>query len=480
MNYPLIVYILGRVLQVEGTFMLLPFLVGLCYKESEAFSFLAVGLVEFLIGFFVCKKKPESAGFYAKEGFVTVSLCWIILSIIGSLPFVINCDISDFLNAVFETVSGFSTTGASILEDVEAMSHCSLLWRSFTHWIGGMGVLVFVLSILPLAGAQNIYLMKAESPGPSVGKLVPKVKSTASNLYKIYCVMTLLQLLFLLFGGLDLFSALNISFSTAGTGGFGILNSSCGEYSSYIQIVITLFMILFGINFSVYYLMLTKKWRQALNCEEMHWYLGIMLTAAVLIMANLLCTGQFSGILETLKNVAFTVAAIMTSTGFATIDFETWPMFSQTILVMLMFVGACAGSTGGGLKVSRIVLYLKSVKKMIGQYLHPRSIKIVKFEGKQVEHDVIRGVNMFLITYAFIFAASMLLISLDGFSFTTNFTAVATTLNNIGPGLDAVGPTHNFSGFSGFSKIVLIFDMLAGRLEIFPILLLFAPSTYKK
>lgn len=478
MNISIVVYILGRVLQVEAAFMALPFFVGLLYGEQEAFAFLIVGIVEFLVGWIFSRKKPESKNFYAKEGFVTVSLSWILLGIVGALPFVINGDIDNLLDAVFEMVSGFSTTGASILSDVEALHHCSLLWRCFANWIGGMGVLVFVLSILPLAGAQNIYLMRAESTGPSVGKLVPKVRSSAANLYKIYCGMTIIEMLLLLAGGLDLFSAVTLSFSNAGTGGFAILNSSCANYSSYVQIVITIFMILFGVNFTVYYLLLTKRVRQALSCEEMHWYLGIILVSIVLIVINTF--GSFNNMFEAVKHVAFTVASIMTSTGFSTVDFEVWPEFSKTILVGLMFVGGCAGSTAGGLKVSRIVIYLKSVKKMIAQNLHPRSIKVVKFEGKQVEHDVIRGVNTFLITFIFIFVASMLLISLDNYSFTTNFTAVAATLNNIGPGLEAVGPTQNFAGFSWLSKIVLIFDMLIGRLEIFPIILLFAPSTYKR
>lgn len=478
MNIPVVIYILGRVLQVEAAFMALPFFVGLIYKEQEAFAFLIIGAVEFLVGWVFSRKKPESHSFYAKEGFVTVSLCWILMGIVGALPFVLTGDIANPLDAIFEMVSGFTTTGASILTDVESLHHCSLMWRSFGNWIGGMGVLVFVLSILPLAGAQNIYLMRAESTGPSVGKLVPKVRSTAANLYKIYCGMTLVEFLFLLAGGLDLFSAVTLSFANAGTGGFAILNSSCAGYSSYVQIVLTVFMVLFGVNFTVYYLLLTKRVKQAASCEEMHWYLGIFFVASALIVINTL--GSFDSVLEGVKHVAFTVASIMTTTGFCTVDFDTWPEFSKVILVGLMFIGGCAGSTAGGLKVSRIVIYLKSVKKMFAQYLHPRSIKVVKFEGKQVEHDVIRSVNMFLITFIFIYVGSMLLVSLDNHNFETTFTAVAATINNIGPGMDVVGPTQNFSGFSPLSKVVLIFDMLVGRLEVFPILLLFAPSTYKK
>ncbi|MBO4998952.1 MAG: TrkH family potassium uptake protein [Lachnospira sp.] len=478
MNIPVVVYILGRVMQVEGAFMLLPAFVGLLYKETAGLSFLLVGGIEFLAGLLIILKKPENKSFFAKEGFVTVSLSWILLAIIGALPYVLNGDIPHYLDALFETVSGFTTTGASILGSVEALNQCSKFWRCFSNWIGGMGVLVFVLSILPLAGAQNIYLMKAESPGPTVGKLVPKVKSTAANLYKIYCGMTLIEVVLLLLGGLDGFSAITMSFATAGTGGFGILNSSCLEYSPYVQVVITIFMILFAVNFSVYYLLLTKRFRQAFGCEEMRWFFAIIIVAVIAITLNV--WDMFDGVGEAVRHVAFTVGSLMTSTGFSTVDYNMWPEFSKTILLMLMFVGACAGSTGGGMKVSRMVIYLKSVKKMIEQYIHPRSIKIVKFEGKQVEHEVVRGINMFLITYIFLFAVSVLLISFDNFGFTTNFSAVAATINNTGPGLEMVGPSGNYAMFSPLSKMVLAFDMLAGRLEIFPLLLLFAPTTYKR
>ena len=478
MNIPVVVYILGRVMQVEGAFMLLPAFVGLLYKETAGLSFLLVGGIEFLAGLLIILKKPENKSFFAKEGFVTVSLSWILLAIIGALPYVLNGDIPHYLDALFETVSGFTTTGASILGSVEALNQCSKFWRCFSNWIGGMGVLVFVLSILPLAGAQNIYLMKAESPGPTVGKLVPKVKSTAANLYKIYCGMTLIEVVLLLLGGLDGFSAITMSFATAGTGGFGILNSSCLEYSPYVQVVITIFMILFAVNFSVYYLLLTKRFRQAFGCEEMRWFFAIIIVAVIAITLNV--WDMFDGVGEAVRHVAFTVGSLMTSTGFSTVDYNMWPEFSKTILLMLMFVGACAGSTGGGMKVSRMVIYLKSVKKMIEQYIHPRSIKIVKFEGKQVEHEVVRGINMFLITYIFLFAVSVLLISFDNFGFTTNFSAVAATINNTGPGLEMVGPSGNYAMFSPLSKMVLAFDMLPGRLEIFPLLLLFAPTTYKR
>ena len=478
MNVPIVVFILGRVMQVEGVFMMLPAFVGLLYRETAGFSFLLIGVAEFVFGLLISLKKPENKSFFAREGFLTVSLSWIILAVIGALPYVLNGDIPNYLDAVFETVSGFTTTGASILDSVEALNQCSKFWRCFSNWIGGMGVLVFVVSILPLAGAQNIYIMKAEAPGPTVGKLVPKVKSTAANLYKIYCGMTMVEIILLLLGGLDGFSAITMSFATAGTGGFGVLNSSCLEYSPYVQVIITIFMILFGVNFSVYYLMLTGRFRQALGCEEMRWFFAIIAIAIIAITLNVWNT--FGGIGEAIRHVSFTVGAIITSTGFSTVNYDMWPQFSKCILLLLMFVGSCAGSTGGGIKVSRVVIYAKSVKKMIEQYIHPRSIKIVKFEGKQVEHEVVRGINMFLITYIFLFAVSLLVVSLDDFGFTTNFSAVTASINNIGPGLELIGPDGNYALFSPLSKLVLAFNMLAGRLEIFPLVLLFAPATYKR
>ena len=417
--------------------------------------------------------------FYAKEGFVTVALSWIILSVMGALPFVINGEIPKFTDALFEIISGFTTTGASILSDVESLSHCSLIWRSFSHWIGGMGVLVFILAILPLAGGgHSMHLLRAESPGPSVGKLVPRLRSTAMILYGIYFFMTLVELIILLIAKMPLFDAICTSFGTAGTGGFGIKNDSIAGYSSTIQIIVTIFMILFGVNFNVYYLFLIKKPKEALKCEELRYYLGIIAFAALFITINI--RGYFPSIFEAFRHASFQVGSIITTTGFATEDFNIWPQASKTILVILMFVGACAGSTGGGIKVSRFALLLKTVGKELSHLIHPRIIKIIKFEGKKVEHDVIRSVNVFLITYVMIFAFSVLFICVDGLDLTTNFTAVAATLNNIGPGLELVGPTQNFSLFSNFSKYILMFDMLAGRLELFPMLILFTPATWRK
>ncbi len=481
MNGRLVMYMIGRVMQVESVLMLFPFITGLLYKEQDAFSFLEVAVVEFIIGFVLSIKKADSDSFHAREGYVTVALSWIVISLIGSVPFVLAGEINSIVDAIFETVSGFTTTGASILTDIEAMSKCCLFWRSFIIWVGGMGVLVFVMSVLPLMGAQNMYMMKAESPGPTVGKLVPKVKSTAAGLYRIYLGMSVVLFLLLILGKMDGFSALLMTFATAGTGGFGVLNSSCGDYTSYQQIVITIFMILFGVNFSVYYLIVTKKVKAALKCEEMRWYFAIILIAITFISLNLLITGNgYDGIADTVKHVSFTVGSIITTTGFSTVDFNEWTEFSKNILIMLMFFGACAGSTGGGLKVSRIVIYIKSVTKMISQYLHPKSVKAVMFEGKAVEHETIRGVNNYLLAFIGIFAISMFLISLDNYSFTTNFTAITATINNIGPGLNEVGPSGNFAGFSTLSKIVMACDMIIGRLEVYPILILLAPSTYKK
>lgn len=478
MNRRLIIYIVGWVLIFEAVFMVPALLTALIYQEQAGFSLLiAMGLC-LCIGALLKRKKVKDKSMYAREGFVTVACCWIVLSIFGALPFVISGSIPSYIDALFEVVSGFTTTGSSILTDVEALPKCLLFWRSFTHWIGGMGVLVFVMAILPLAGGNNMYLMKAESPGPSVGKLVPKVKSTATILYGMYIVMSAVNVIFLLIGKMPLFDALTIMFGTAGTGGFGIKNDSMAGYSVYLQAVTTVFMILFGVNFNVYYLLLRKKWKMAFRPAEVRAYFGIILLSILLITANI--SGMYASVAEAFHHAAFQVGTIITTTGFMTTDFDLWPSFSKTILVMLMCIGACAGSTGGGFKVSRVVILFKSILKELDVIVHPHNIKKLKMDGRVVEHAVVRSVNVFLVCYLMIFAGSVLLISLDNFDFTTNFTAVAATLNNIGPGLSMVGPTKNFSIFSDFSKLVLTFDMLVGRLELFPILILFAKSTWKK
>ena len=478
MNYGYIIYILGWILQVEGVFMLLPVLVALIYGEEIGFMYLAVSAACFIAGFIITKFKTKKEAFYAREGFVMVALSWIILSLTSAIPFVISGEIPSYIDALFETISGYTTTGASILSDVEALSHASLFWRSFTHWIGGMGVLVFVLAIVPLSGGQNMFIMKAESPGPSVGKLVPKIKKTAIYLYGIYIALTLLQIIILLFTGLSIFESVCTTFATAGTGGFGIYNNSCAGFSTASQIVITIFMFLFGVNFGFYFLILSKRFKDAFRMEEVKWYLAIFIGAIAAITINLACSAH--SISESLKDAAFQVSSIMTTTGFSTADFNAWPSFSKAVLVMLMFVGACAGSTGGGIKVSRIVIGLKTVRKELEHLIHPRSVKQLKMDDNSIDRNTIRSINIFLISYFVIMGLSVLIVSIDNFDLTTSFTAVAATLNNIGPGLEVVGPTGNFAGFSVLSKLVLMFDMLAGRLEIFPMLLLFSVGTWRR
>ena len=415
---------------------------------------------------------------FAKEGFAAVALSWIALSFFGALPFVFSKSIPNFIDAFFETASGFTTTGASILPDVEALPKSMIFWRSFTHWIGGMGVLVFLVAILPMSGGGNLHLIRAESPGHSVGKLVPRVRSTAKILYGIYIIMTVVEIILLMAGGFGWFEASTLTFGTAGTGGFGILNSSVGEYSSYIQIVITVFMVLFGIDFSFYYLLIMRKVRSAFKMEEVWIYLGIIATSIAVIFFNIKDAFGTSG--EALRHSAFQVSSIITTTGYSTVDFDLWPQLSKTILVLLMFCGACAGSTGGGMKVSRIMILFKSIVKEIKVLVHPKSTVKVKLNGKPLEHEILRGVNVFFIAYMFIFAASMLVISCDNMDFTTNFTAIVATLSNIGPGLGAVGPTCNFSGYSNISTLVLAFVMIIGRLEIFPVLVLLSRKTWKR
>lgn len=478
MNYSIIIYILGWILKFQAVFMALPLITSLIYQETDAVSFVITIVLCLLAGIPMTLRRPKNQVFHTKEGFVTVALSWIVLSITGALPFLFSGSITHPIDAIFETVSGFTTTGASILSDVEALSHGILFWRSFTHWIGGMGVLVFLLCLLPLTGGYHMSLMKAESPGPSVSKLVPKVRSTAKILYGIYFALTLLEIVFLLLGDMPLFDTLCTAFGTAGTGGFGIKNSSIGGYSTYIQVVVTIFMILFGINFSIYYLILSKKLIQALKIEELRYYLGIILVSILVIAFNI--KDLFGSIWQALQQSAFQVASIITTTGFATTDFNAWPEVSRIILIILMFVGACAGSTGGGIKVSRFIILFKSIAKELHLYIHPNAVKKIKMDEKPIPHEVVRSTNIFMSVYVLIFAFSVLIIGFNDYDLTTNFTAVAATLNNIGPGLELVGPTGNFGPFSPLSKCVLIFDMLAGRLEIFPLLLLFVKDTWKK
>lgn len=477
MNLSMIRYVLGLVMMFEGAFLSLPCVVALIYQEKKGFSFFIMMIICLLLGFLLRYKKPKNHVFYAKEGFVTVAASWIVLSFFGGLPFVLNGDIPSVVDAMFETVSGFTTTGSSILSDVEALSKCSLFWRSFTHWIGGMGVFVFVLAVMPLTGGQNIHLMRAESPGPSVGKLVPKLRTTSMILYKIYFVMTVIMVLLLLAGRMPLFESLLLSFGAAGTGGFGILNTGCATYTPYVQYVIAVFMILFGVNFNVYYFLLIRRFKEAIKYEELKYYLLFIGASVTLITVNICRT--FPTLEEAFRHAFFQVSSIITTTGYSSFDFNGWPEFSKVILILLMFSGACAGSTGGGIKVSRLVMMLKTVKKELLFYVHPRNVRKVKFNGRVVEHEVIRGMNVYFVAYSFILMFSILIISLDNFDFLTNFTAIASTLNNIGPGLGGVGPLSNFGVYSDLSKIVMVFDMLAGRLEIFPMLVLLSPYTWK-
>ena len=479
MNRSIIRYILGSVLKVEAAFMLLPCIVALCYMEKEGVVYLGVGIVTFLLGMLMTHKKANSSVFYLKEGCVATALSWIFMSFFGCIPFILTGEIPSLIDALFETVSGFTTTGASILSDVEVLSHCTLMWRSFTHWIGGMGVLVFLLCLLPLTGSgYHMNLMKAESPGPSVTKLVPKVQSTAKILYGLYLFLTVLEFILLLVGQMPVFDSLCTVFGTAGTGGFGIKNDSFGSYSTYLQGVVTVFMILFGINFNVYFLFYMKKPKEALRCEEARWYLGII--AASILVITFFVRDFFDSLFLAFHHVAFQVASIITTTGFATVDFNLWPTIPKTILVLLMFIGACAGSTGGGLKIGRTLLLLKNLRRKTRRILNPKRVEVVRVNGQKVSESVLENTNTYLIAYVVIVLGSFLLISIDNLSMMTNFSAVVACFNNIGPGFDAVGPTCNFSVFSGFSKVVLIFDMLAGRLEVFPLLLLFKRDTWRK
>ena len=477
MNYRMIKFTLGWLLLFEAAFFLLPLATGIIYGEKATLAFLWSMLISSAVGALLVIKKPSTTKLYSRDGFVIVALSWIFLSIFGALPFMFSGATKSFVDALFETVSGFTTTGASIFAEVENLPKSILMWRSFTHWVGGMGVLVFIMAFLPLGGAHNMNIMKAESPGPSVSKIVPKVKTTALILYIIYFAMTFLQFVLLLFGGTGVFDAINISFATAGTGGFGTKNDSIASYSSYIQIVITVFMFLFSLNFSSYFLLLKGRFKDAINAE-MKAFIAIVTVAIVIITVDILKDYNTFG--EALKHSSFTVSSIISTTGFSTADFNLWNNLSKTVIVMLMFIGACAGSTGGGIKVSRIIILVKGVGRELKMLAHPKQVKKISVDSRKIDHEVVRSVNAYIVCYIVIFAASVLILSFGETDLVTNFTAVAATINNIGPGLEAVGPTANFGHFSILSKLTLTFDMLAGRLELFPMMLLFAPSTWKK
>lgn len=480
MNKRSIIYILGWVLIVDAVAMQIGTITSLIYGEKEAWYFVLTGVVSAILGVLAIKvKKPKNMVLYQKAGFASTALSWILLSLVGCMPFWLSGEIPSFIDAFYETVSGITTTGATILNDVEALSKGMLMWRSFLHWLGGMGVIVFLLAIIPkLGGQQNIFLMKAESPGPIIGKAVPRMRSYATMLYGIYIILTALEFILLLFGGLNVFEAINTSFSTAGTGGFGIYNSNAAAFDSYyVQTVIAVFMLLFGINFSVYLCLIARKFKQSLKFEELWIYLGIVAVSTAIIAFNI---SSIYKPYDAFHQSFFYVSSIISTTGFGLTDVNKWPELSKTIIIILTFIGASAGSTGGGFKISRIILLFKEVRKEFSLLVHPRNVKLVKMDGKAVNHDIMRTTSMYLVLYIGVFAISFLLVSIDNMDFTTSFTAVAANLNNTGPGLGAVGPVGNYADFSILSKIVFIFDMLAGRLEIYPLLLLFAPSAWKK
>lgn len=477
MNHKMIRNILGWLLIFECGFMLVPTVTALVYREREVWAFLVTMLLCGAIGALFVWRKPKDSVLYAREGFVIVSLSWILLSLFGAIPFCISGAIPNYLDALFETVSGFTTTGASILTEVEPLPRCMLMWRSFTHWVGGMGVLVFIMAFIPLSGGQNMHIMKAESPGPSVSKLVPRVKTTALILYSIYIVMTLIMFVLLLFGDMSVFEALCTALGTAGTGGFGVLNDSMASYSPYIQWVVTVFMLLFSVNFSCYYLLLLGRIKDVFSAELRTF---IAVVGTVMLVVTLNTRGLFDSLGEAVRHVAFTVASLISTTGFATENFDAWPELSRALLVLIMFIGACAGSTGGGLKISRLMILFRGAFNEIGNLIHPRRVKRVTVDGHPVDNEVVRATNVYMMWYVLLFTVSVILISFDDHDLITNFTAVTATINNIGPGLNLVGPTGNFAFFSISSKLVLIFDMLAGRLELFPMLVLFAPATWRR
>ena len=479
MNYKMMGRFIAQMVAVEAAFLLPALGISLAYRETGAvwgflWTLLAMLAVAGLL-FALCRKAGKIFG--AREGLVCVALGWAALSFLGCLPFWISGQIPHFVDALFEMVSGFTTTGASILSDVECLPKGLLYWRSFSHWLGGMGVLVFLLALAPAEGGFTMHLLRAESPGPNVGKLVPKMRQTATILYVIYIVLTVVNVAFLLFGGMDFLEALCTAFGTAGTGGFGVRNDSLASYSPYIQNVCTVFMFLFGVNFSCYYLLLLRQVRGVFRDEELRLYLSLAAVSIGLIAWNI--RPLYSSVGETVRHAAFQVSSIMTTTGFATTDFDLWPGFSKTVLLMLMVVGACAGSTGGGFKCARVLLVFKSLRRNIRQVLNPRKVMVVRNNGVAVDETVLGNTNAYLAAYGIILVLSFLIISMDGFSVTTNLSAVLACFNNIGPGLEAVGPTCNYAGYGVLSKLVLIIDMLAGRLEIFPILALLSRSTWK-
>lgn len=480
MNYRVIIKTLGKLFLVEAILLTLPLAVGIYYGEDTLLSFLIpIGFLVGAAGIVRLLPVNRRKEIYAKEGFVIVALAWILLSLVGALPFTISGQIPSYIDSVFETISGFTTTGASILKDVESLSRSMHFWRCFTHWIGGMGVLVFMLAILPQDDMRAMHILRAEAPGPTVGKLVSKINLTARILYGIYIALTVLMIVFLLFGGMPLFDSIVHAFATAGTGGFSMKAASIAAYNSvYIDVVISVFMLLFGVNFNLFYLLLIGKVRQVLKSDELRWYLGIVAASVFAIAVNIWHLYQNFG--QSLRYAFFQVSSIISTTGFATADFDQWPEFSKAILLLLMFIGSCAGSTGGGVKVSRIIILVKSFFYEIRSMANPRAVTSVRLEGKSVDRTIVRRVTNYWLVYCLIFIVSVLLVSLDRFNFTTHFSAVAACINNVGPGFGAVGPSASFADLSVLSKLVLMGDMLLGRLELFPLLVMMAPSTWRR
>lgn len=477
MNIRMIGFVLGRILLVEAGLLTLPLAVALLYREP-AMPWLITMAALVVCGALLSFRKPERTALYAKDGFAAVALVWLLMSAFGALPFVLSGDILHYVDAFFETVSGFTTTGASILPAVEPLSRGSLFWRSFTHWVGGMGVLVFVMAILPMSDGHTMHILRAEMPGPTAGKLVSRMSDTAKILYGIYFVMTAVMILLLVLGGMDLFDACIHAFGTAGTGGFSSRNASIGAYRSvYIDVVTGVGMLAFGVNFNLYFFLLVRRFREVLRSEELWVYLGIVAVSTAAIAANIL--SLYDSVGTALRHAFFQVSSVITTTGYATVDFGQWPVFSKTVLVLLMFVGGCAGSTAGGLKVTRIVTLAKAAVMDMRKMLHPNAVINVRMEGRALPEKQVRGVQAYLSIYILILCGSWLLLSLAGFDELTTFTSVVTCINNVGPGLNMVGPTGNFSFFAPWAKLLLSFDMLAGRLELFPMLLLFAPSIWR-
>jgi len=479
MNTKMTAYIIGKMLGVEAILLLVPAAVGMIYNEHSAIYFLAVSGMLLVCWALWGRKSPANTTIYAKEGLVIVATAWIFWSLFGAMPFYFSGTIPNYIDAFFETVSGFTTTGSTILEQIEGLPKGMIFWRALTHWIGGMGVLVFVMVLTSLDEKNSMHLMRAEVPGPEADKLVPKARDTAQLLYGMYFVLTAVEVIFLLFGGLNLFDSITHAFSTAGTGGFSGYNASVAHFdSAYVDGVITAFMILFGVNFNLYFFLVLRDFKSVWKNEELRTYLGIIAAAVAIIVINI--TPMYHSVSRAFRFAAFQVASVITTTGFITADFNLWPELSKCVLLMVMVVGACAGSTGGGIKVSRLLILLKSIKRELQLMLHPKAVTIVKVNGKRVKDETMRGVYVYFIAYALIIIVSVLLVSLNNFDFETTFTSVLTTINNVGPGLGLVGPVENFAKFTGFSKLVLCVDMLVGRLEIFPFLMLFSPTLWSK